>query len=231
MAPDAPVANADNRRKLGLFGEIKAGAGGATGTPAGGAVNGAAAQKAQIADRFRQALRTYPRDFTAFVSLTPDGRQATLYVLGRVPETTNPNLTFNFTVEARQHAPASVDSGATMEEGQPLTTLLDRQMLAPDTSGGADANRFFCFAYPLVAPTTGGQANFLISYWLDPSAALTHGVALARAEAASDPNPAASWITVPMTRMQRYQKDYHYTLVRNTEVGTTIRVLNRMRGK
>lgn len=180
----------------------------------------------QFAERALRARQGVPMDFTTFVSLAPDGRSATLYVLGSLPVTANPSVPIHFTVEARQYAGGSSGSGEGEERPQTVT-LLDKQTLA---AFGGGAARYFCFAYPLVTPSNGAQADFLIRYWLDPSVAITHGIALARTNSA-EADSAASWIAVPMTRVQRFFRDVRYAAYQETKVGDRLEITLRRRPK
>lgn len=180
----------------------------------------------QFVERALRARRGVPTDFTTFVGLAPDGRSATLYVLGSLPAGANPKVPINFTVEARQYAGDSSGERAGEERPQ-VVTLLDKQTLAAPGDGSA---RYFCFAYPLITPSSGAQADFLIRYWLDPSVAITHGVALARADGTRT-GSASAWIAIPMTRVQRFFRDVRYASFQEAEVGDRLEVTLRRRKK
>lgn len=199
--PQEPTKNAP--RQPGFLGDLQD-----VKAPTGNAKPQAGAFLAQ-GQRARQA---FPTDFTAFVSLSPDGRMTTLYVLGSLPANLNSTLPINFTVQAKGYDAGDGDALDSGDRAQ-RSTLIDKQTLAPN------AGRYFCFVYPLATPPSGAQTNLLVSYWLDPSIALTHGVALAPNGTRTASNAAEGWIAVPMTRLQRFVKDYRYAIIRDTVVG------------
>lgn len=168
------------------------------------------------ARRLADAQRSMPRDFTAFVSLSEDGAHPTLYIVGSMPHEANSAVPVNFSVEGRLYGASTRDDGPYARPD--ADTLIDKQTLTPATESGS-AVRYFCFAYPLLAPPAGTQEDLLVRYWVDPSAAVTHGVALARSDSSAGSTAADKWIAIPITRLQRFQRDFQYQAMLDSVVG------------
>ncbi len=173
------------------------------------------------------------RDFSALISMSSNNQQATLYVFGSIPATSDMNMPFNFTVEAKCYAPAQ--GAVTVDYNTPpeINTLLDKQYLGRGTNLSPESAGYFCYIYPLTIPDTGGQFDILISYWMNESLALTHGIAVAKRSSTShiDISSASDLITIPMTRIQYFQKDYRYSLLQSTVIGDRINLFNFRRNK
>ncbi len=175
--------------------------------------------------KFGMGRRAAPlRDLSAFIALSDDSRQAALYVFGSIPENSDPSMPFNFTVEAKRYAPSAGTSKVDYNTSAEINTLLDKASLGTAGGNQTQAGGYFCNVYPLTLPDPGGQFDILISYWMNNSIALTHGIAIAKRNAApaSGVSIADSLITIPMTRIQYFQKDYRYELLKSTYVGERI---------
>lgn len=173
------------------------------------------------------------RDLAAFISMSSDNRQAALYVFGSIPRNADADMPFNFTVEAKRYGPAHGAAAVDYNAPAEINTLLDKQTLGGSSPSLEDGSGYFCYIYPLAFPDSGGQFNILISYWMNPSQVLTHGIALAKRSTSSrshTPNE-TDLITIPMTRIQYFQKDFRYNLVKATNIGEQFNLYNMRRKK
>lgn len=138
-------------------------------------------------------------DFTVLVGLSPDKRQATLYVLGSLPETPNPDVPVSFTVEGRTYRQGDADQAG---NDMPSNYILVDKLQLPAVSQGA---RYFCFVYPLTVPDPSTQMDLTVRYWPSPFVSLVQDVALTHSAVSASRNTVEGWMAVPLTRLVRYQ--------------------------
>ncbi|CCW36480.1 hypothetical protein CTKA_01401 [Chthonomonas calidirosea] len=151
-----------------------------------------------VADELQKAQAAAINDFTVLVGLSPDGRQATLYVLGSLPQQQNPDVPVSFTVEGRTYREGDADSAG---NDQPSNYTLVDKLNLPAASQEA---RYFCYVYPLVTPDPTTQIDFTVRYWPAPFLSIIHDVALAHSGVSASPNTIYGWTAVPLTRLIRY---------------------------